>query len=67
MNTIIFIHKNKNFLRDFDLIGDVENVRWYINEYDNPSEIYDNEMLLELEEAYENKLMIEILPPTLII
>lgn len=67
----------KDFQRDFELIGDVEKVRWYELKYSKipvlgepdifESEVYDQEELDKLEIAYESSLVSEMYPTQTII
>lgn len=58
----------KRYLREYELLGDVQKVRWYeYNESLYTSEIYTQDMLDILELEYEIACMNDITPPLPII
>ncbi len=68
--------KGKDYHREFELLGDVEKVRWYeitmlqlgsMEPEVSETEIYDQDELDELELAYEARLVAEMFPTQTII
>jgi hypothetical protein len=62
---------DKEFIREVEMLGDVEKIRWYEIKIQTipglgtdicESEVYDQDELDELEGAYEMKLVLEMFP-----
>ena len=62
MKKTILKFKGETFLRESDLLGDVEKITWIHQTNIGEKEVYNNEQLTELENYYESKLIDQITP-----
>lgn len=65
MNETTLSYKNEDYTRSVEMIGDVEKIIWHKG--DNTLEIFDQELCVELEDAYENFVFTTITPAVSII
>ena len=61
MNGATISYRGKNYIRETELLGDVEKVRWYLEE--EFIEIYNQNELDRLEDVYESICLASIIPP----
>lgn len=60
MNETIINHKGQDYVRDVEMLGDVQKITWYKS--GETLEIFDAELCLELEMAYEAVIFESLIP-----
>lgn len=62
MKNSVIKFNGKSYLREVEILGDVEKIKWFTIKTNLEFEIFDQDELLELENAYEDYLLDFITP-----
>jgi hypothetical protein len=62
MKNSVIKFNGQSYIRDVEMIGDIEKIKWFIIKSNLESEIFEQDELLKLEDAYEDYLLDFITP-----
>jgi hypothetical protein len=62
MKNSVIKFNGQSYIRDVEMIGDIEKIKWFIIKSNLESEIFEQDELLKLEDAYEGYLLDFITP-----
>jgi hypothetical protein len=62
MKNSVIKFNGQSYIRDVEMIGDIEKIKWFITKSNLEFEIFEQDELLKLEDAYEDYLLDFITP-----